>query len=117
MPFVALLVLATTILFPLIQLLALIYLLTFPIRFRRFEHSTTFNLSGRLIQVLRPWVMVEVFLLGVIVAFVKLTSMATVLPGVALWAFGALASLLTAVFSFNPRCIYIGRCAYKKKGK
>ena len=31
MLFVALLVLATTILFPLIQLLALIYLLTFPI--------------------------------------------------------------------------------------
>jgi uncharacterized paraquat-inducible protein A len=34
MPLVAFLVLATTILFPLIQLVALIYLLTFPIRFR-----------------------------------------------------------------------------------
>lgn len=117
MLFVALLVLATTILFPLIQLLALIYLLTFPIRFRRFEHPTTFNLAGRLIQVLRPWVMVEIFLLGVIVAFVKLTSMAIVLPGIALWAFGALAFLLTAVFSFNPRCLYIGRYGYKKQGK
>jgi len=114
---VAFLVLATTILFPLIQLLALIYLLTFPIRFRRFGNPTAFNLTGRLIQILRPWVMVEIFLLGVIVAFVKLTSMATVLPGVALWACGALAFLLTAVFSFNPRCIYISRRAYKKKGE
>jgi paraquat-inducible protein A len=61
--------------------------------------------------------MVEIFLLGVIVAFVKLTSMATVVPGIALWAFGALAFALTAMFSFNPRCIYIGRCVYKKKGK
>jgi paraquat-inducible protein A len=117
MLFVALLVLATTILFPLIQLLALIYLLTFPIRSRRFGHPTTFNLSGRLIQILRPWVMVEVFLLGVIVAFVKLTSMAIVLPGIALWAFGALAFLLTAVFSFDPRCLYISRYGYKKQGK
>ena len=117
MPFVALLVLATTILFPLIQLLALIYLLTFPIRFRRFGHPTAFNLSGRLIQILRPWVMVEIFLLGVIVAFVKLASMAAVLPGIALWAFGALAFVLTAVFSFNPRCIYIRRYGYKKQGK
>jgi paraquat-inducible protein A len=117
MPLVAFLVLATTILFPLIQLVALIYLLTFPIRFRRFGNPTAFNLTGRLIQILRPWVMVEIFLLGVIVAFVKLTSMATVVPGIALWAFGALAFALTAVFSFNPRCIYIGRCTYKKKGK
>jgi paraquat-inducible protein A len=61
--------------------------------------------------------MVEIFLLGVIVAFVKLTSMATVLPGIALWAFGALAFLLTAVFSFNPRCIYIRGYGYKKQGK
>ncbi|HET7061361.1 MAG TPA: paraquat-inducible protein A [Nitrosospira sp.] len=118
MPLVAFLVLATTILFPLFQLLALIYLLALPIRLRRSGYPAAFNLSGRLIQILRPWVMVEIFLLGVIVAFVKLTSMATVLPGIALWAFGALAFLLTSVFSFDPRHIYIRQISLQeKKGK
>jgi paraquat-inducible protein A len=117
MPLVAFLVLATTILFPLFQLLALIYLLAFPIRLRKFGYPTVFNLLGRLIQTLRPWVMVEIFLLGVIVAFVKLTSMATVLPGIALWAFGALAFLLTSVFSFDPRYIYIKQMALQEKSE
>jgi paraquat-inducible protein A len=46
--------------------------------------------------------MIEVFLLGVLVAVVKLSSMATVVPGPALWAFVALTVTLTAVLSFNP---------------
>jgi paraquat-inducible protein A len=103
MPFVASLVLATTVLFPLLQLLALIYLL---ISVTRSGYHPAFNLLVRLLQTLRPWVMVEVFLLSAIVALVKLTSMATVVPGVALWAFGALTILLAAVSSFNPRYIW-----------
>jgi paraquat-inducible protein A len=107
MPLVAFLVLATTILFPLIQLLALIYLLTSPsMSGKRSGYPIAVNVLARLIQSLRPWVMVEVFLLGAIVAFVKMTSIATVLPGVALWAFGALTFLLTSVLSFNPRHIW-----------
>ena len=47
--------------------------------------------------------MIEVFLLGVLVAIIKLSSIATVLPGPALYAFMALTVLLTAVVSFNPR--------------
>lgn len=103
MPIVALLVFATTILFPLVQLLVLIYLL---IAVKRSGYHPAFNLLARLIQILQPWVMVEVFLLGTIVALVKLTSMANVLPGAALWAFGALTLLLAAVSSFNPRYIW-----------
>ena len=60
----------------------------------------------RLMQIVRPWGMVEVFLLGVLVALVKLSNMAAVLPGVALWAFGALTVLLTVVVSFNPRYLW-----------
>lgn len=112
MPLVAFLVLATTILFPLMQLLILLYLL---VSINRVGFSPAFNLLARLAQTLRPWSMVEVFLLGTIVAFVKLTSMATVLPGAALWAFGALTILLAAVFSFNPR--YIWRMALPEKGE
>ena len=50
--------------------------------------------------------MIEVFLLGVLVAIVKLSSMAAVVPGTALWAFVALTFLLTAVLSFDPRRLW-----------
>jgi paraquat-inducible protein A len=97
---VALLVLATTILFPLLQLCILLYLLV-PLLQRR--RSAGFRVLVNALQALRPWGMIEVFLLGVLVAIVKLGSMATVIPGPALWAFMALTVLLTAVLSFNPR--------------
>ena len=99
MSVVALLVLATTILFPFLQLCILAYLLVPLSRERR---PGGFALLVRLMQSLRPWGMIEVFLLGVLVAIVKLSSMATVVPGAALWAFMALTVMLTAVLSFNP---------------
>lgn len=113
MPGVALLVLVTIILFPLMQLLTLMYLL---VAVKRAEyHHPEFNLVARLVQIMRPWAMVEVFLLGTLVAYVKLTSMATVVPGTALLAFAVLTILLTAVLSFNPR--HIWRMALQEKGR
>jgi len=103
MSLVALLVLATTVLFPLVQLLVLLYLLL------PSTHGVSrpgIKILLRVMQIVRPWGMVEVFLLGVLVAVVKLSNMATVIPGVALWAFGALTVLLTAVVSFNPRYLW-----------
>jgi len=106
MSLVAMLVLATTILFPLVQMLVLLYLLL------PFSHDVReagrpgVKILLRLMQIVRPWGMVEVFLLGVLVALVKLSNMAAVLPGVALWAFGALTVLLTVVVSFNPRYLW-----------
>jgi paraquat-inducible protein A len=84
---VALLVLMTCILVPLIQLLALLYVLV-PMKFgwrTRFA-SQVFRLQTRS----RPWSMMGVFMLGVVVALVKLHEMATILPGLAVYAFGAL---------------------------
>ena len=100
---VALLVLATTIAFPLLQLCILVWLLA-PLA--RQQRPPGFAWLVRVMQSLRPWGMIEVFLLGVLVAIVKLSSMATVLPGPALWAFMALTVLLTAVLSFNPRAFW-----------
>ncbi|WP_394788936.1 paraquat-inducible protein A [Rhodoferax sp.] len=97
---VAALVLATTLLFPLLQLLILLYLLLPLSRQRR---PVGFALLVRALQSLQPWGMVEVFLLGVLVAIVKLTSAAEVIAGPALGAFVALTVLLTAVLSFQPR--------------
>lgn len=100
---VALLVLATTILFPLLQLCILFYLLV-PMAYER--RPTGFKILVNALQALRPWGMIEVFLLGVLVAIIKLGSIAKVIPGPALWAFMGLTVLLTAVLSFNPRTFW-----------
>ena len=109
---VALLLLATTLLFPLLQLCILVYLLV-PLSHQR--RPAGFKALVRAMQSLRPWGMIEVFLLGVLVAIVKLSSMATVLPGPALFAFMALTVLLTAVLSFNPRGFW--EMAFETTGK
>ena len=103
MSLVALLVLATTILFPLAQLCILFYLL---VPMARERQPAGFGVLVRILQVVRPWGMVEVFLLGVLVAIVKLSSMAQVVAGPALWAFMGLTVLLTSVLSFNPRTFW-----------
>jgi paraquat-inducible protein A len=97
---VAALVLATTLLFPLLQLLVLLYLL---LPQPRQKQALGFAGLVKLLQLLQPWGMVEVFLLGVLVAIVKLTSSAEVIAGPALGAFVALTVLLTAILSFPPR--------------
>ncbi len=98
---VALLVLATTILFPLLQLCILFYLLVPLARERR---PAGFAAGWcACMQSLRPWGMIEVFLLGVLVAIVKLSSMATVRAGAGAVGLHGLTVLLTAVLSFNPR--------------
>lgn len=100
---VALLVTATTLLFPLIQMLVLFYLL---LPSSRLARPPGFVLLLRLMQAARPWGMIEVFMLGILVALIKLSNMAEVIPGPALWSFGALTVLLTVVVSFNPRYIW-----------
>ena len=103
MPLIAFLIFATTIAFPLVKLFALFYLL---VCIKRQANPLGFNLLVRMIQSLRPWIMLEILLLGAIVSFVKMTSMATVVPGVSLWALGGLALLLASVFSFDPQCMW-----------
>jgi paraquat-inducible protein A len=100
---VALLVLATTMLFPLLQLLILIYVLV-PLAAQR--KPLGFAWLVRVLQSLQPWGMVEVFMLGILVAIVKLSSSAEVIVGPALGAFVALTVLLTALLSFQPRNLW-----------
>lgn len=100
---IAALVLATTLLFPLLQLLILLYLLV-PLPRQRRPRGFAWLL--RALQSLQPWGMVEVFLLGILVAIVKLTSSAEVIVGPALGAFVALTVLLTAIVSFQPRNLW-----------
>ncbi|MFT5643989.1 MAG: paraquat-inducible protein A [Janthinobacterium sp.] len=99
----ALLVLATTLLLPLLHLLILLWLLLPSLRGRR---VAAFAPLVHALQYLRPWGMIDIFLLGVLVAIIKLSSMAVVVPGPALWAFLALTVLLTIVTAFDPRHLW-----------
>ena len=55
----------------------------------------------------RNWSMIEVMLIGVLVALTKIADYARVIPGVALFALGALVFLLAAMqSSFDPREVW-----------
>lgn len=88
----SLLVFLTSILAPLIMLLGMVYVLL-PLKFNK----TPWKLKPvyRAIQMLSPWAMMEVYLLGVFVAYVKLADLAEVIPGIALFSFAGLI-LITA---------------------
>lgn len=92
----AALVFITTVVGPFVQIVALLYLLV-PLKYRRQApgQDTVF----RLLAQIRPWTFVEVFMLGAVVALVRLSSFARVLPGVALWSCAFLMLTLAALTS------------------
>jgi len=72
-------------------------------RGRRAPH---FAGAMRVLRLVGEWSMPEVFLLGAIVALVKLGDLATVIPDIGLWAFGILTWLITLVTSFDHRWLW-----------
>jgi len=55
----------------------------------------------------RTWSMIEVMLLGVLVALIKIAELATVIPGVALFALGALVFVFAGMqAAFDPRDVW-----------
>jgi paraquat-inducible protein A len=95
---------AVTVFFaPLAELLAAGYVLWPLARGRRAKH---FGAAMRVLRLVGTWSMPEVFLLGAIVALVKLGGLATVIPDAGLWAFGALTWLITLVTSFDHRWLW-----------
>ena len=107
---VALLTFVTTIAAPAFDLFATLFLL---VAARRLDAGHAESMpSGaalllRALQAVGPWGMLEVFMLGALVSIVKLGGMATVVPGVALYSFGALMLVLAAISSaFDARDIW-----------
>ncbi len=100
---VALVVLCSTLLFPMLELAALLWLLV-PIRAGR--RPPGFAPLLRAATSLRRWGMIEVFMLGVLVTLVKLSGVAHVIPEIALFAYGALTVLLAAVGTFDLRTLW-----------
>jgi paraquat-inducible protein A len=87
MYFVAAVVGITTVIVPTVVLAGLTYLLLPLQSDRRLPGA---ELVMRWLISLRPWNMVEIFMIGIIVAAVKLHKMAALVPGVAAWSFMAL---------------------------
>lgn len=103
MEVVAVIVFCSTFLFPLTELVALLYALM-PIRAGVVPPAFHFVL--RAIQFVRPWGMIEVLMLGILVTIVKMTSLARVIPEAALFAFGGLTLMLAVVVMFDPRALW-----------
>ena len=92
----AFVVLITTMVAPLLKVLASLYVLL-GLEFR--EPHGMMRKVFVWVERLRPWSMVEVYLLGVFVAFVKLADLVHLETGPAFWALGALAFTMIAADS------------------
>ena len=83
---VAVLLALTTLAFPLLDLTLLVWTAA-ALLMRSQPHRVGAPL--RVMQALRRWGMVEVFMLGVLVSIVKVAALAEIVPGIGLWALAA----------------------------
>ncbi len=81
------LILSTIVIFPLLEILSLAYL-SFTYALRKKMPGQKFVLA--LLTTLRPWSMLEIFLLSIVIALVKMNDFFTLAPGAALFSFFAL---------------------------
>ncbi|MDR3418895.1 MAG: PqiA/YebS family transporter subunit [Nevskia sp.] len=86
----------TVFFFPLLQACLYAYVL---LPLRRGRVPAAFVGVMHALRQMQPWTMVEVFMLGLLVAVVKLGDMATAVPGIGLWGFAVLTFLLTVLNS------------------
>jgi len=98
------LVMLTCVVIPLAQFMGLLYILG-PLKagFRAPGSIAIFRAIGHL----NSWSMMEVFLIGILVALVKLAKMATIIPGIAVFALGLLTVItIAAMASLDPPLIW-----------
>ena len=104
LPEIAFLVLLTTIISPLVQLTGLFYVLL-PLKLDRLPPAVW--RVFRWVRSLQPWSMLEVFMLGILVALVKLAKMADIVPGISLFCFLGLIYVLAAISaSLDPNSVW-----------
>jgi len=101
---IALLVLVTAIVAPFVQMIAMAWLV---LSLRMGHVPKRFAKVFRVFVFARPWGMVEVLMIGVLVALVKLAHMAEVVPGIALWSLaGSMVLLAAAGAAFDPHLLW-----------
>jgi len=93
-PLIAALVLMTTILVPGLELAVLLYMLI-PLRLGRIPAGLP--AAFRFLLAAHPWSMMEVYMLGILVTLIKLADLASIVPGISLWAFVGLIVLFSAL--------------------
>jgi paraquat-inducible protein A len=98
--FIALAAAISIIIAPVFQLLLLAWVLCFALLHQR---APGFRLCMRWLESLRPWSMLEVCLLGALVAVFKLAGMLDVLPGIGLFALAVLSLLLIRIAGRDVR--------------
>jgi len=107
----AALVLFTCIFAPLCQLLLMLYIFV-PLKFNKVAVHT--RPAFRVLLRITEWNMIEVFMIGVLVALVKLVKMADIIPGTAMWSFVGLVFVVTgAATSIDGRNVW--RCLDEQK--
>ncbi|SFW57323.1 paraquat-inducible protein A [Luteibacter sp. UNCMF366Tsu5.1] len=79
---------------PFAQILLLFWVLAFARAGRR---APWFVANMRLLVALRPWSMIEVALLGILISVIKLSGFLHVAPGAGIWAMATLMVLLTVI--------------------
>jgi paraquat-inducible protein A len=94
----AALVLLTTVIAPLLQIVALLYLL---LPLRRQRHARGQQAVFRLLTRIRRWSFTEVFLLGVLAALVRLSTYTYLVIGISLWSCVLLMLCLSALASIT----------------
>ena len=94
---------ATLFVVPLLQIVLLGWVLLFARAHRR---APGFAFAMRWLHRIRPWSMTEVFLLGVLVAIVKLSGMLSVIAGPGAWATAILTVLITMIARRDVRTLW-----------
>ncbi|MCO7515172.1 paraquat-inducible protein A [Pseudomonas guariconensis] len=100
---IALVVALAIIIAPVMQVGLLIWVLAFALRQRR---APAFAWCMRGLEALRPWSMLEVCLLGALVAVIKLAGLLDVIPGIGLLAMAALSVLLIYIAGRDIRQLW-----------
>jgi paraquat-inducible protein A len=102
--FIGCLVFCTSLLTPAIKIVALIFI-PLTLNWPRWRKARTW--TYRVIRVIDPWNMLEVFLLAIVVSMAELGRIATVHPGPGVFSFAAVVTLtLLATLSFDPRLLW-----------
>jgi paraquat-inducible protein A len=73
---------------------------------RRGERAPGFRTAMTILVRVKPWSMIEVFMLGVLVAVVKARAYFEVIPGPGIFAFGFLTLLITVFASHDARNLW-----------
>ena len=103
---IALVVFIASIVVPLAKMFSLTYLLI-SVQFGWTQRSLERTKLYRILEFVGPWSMLDVYVVMILVALVQLKALATIQPGLAVAAFGAVVVLtMFAAMAFDPRLLW-----------